>query len=360
MNMLIFTEIERPRIDIELYGTDTHITPINKVRIMNEDSFEQFTLEWLYACKKTKYSSIRRIGGAGDKGRDIIAYYADNSIDYYQCKHYNSALSLSNYYLELGKLCYYTYSREIPMPKEYYIIASNDVGPSFQSIIDTPTELSSKLIENWDTYCKNRITKTKQISLDEPFQNYITSFDFSIVKSYPIAQIIDEYLDTTYGNIRFGGRSFNVPSQLTPKASVEPEEMNYILALFEAYSEEIGTNINTIEELKNYKNYFDHFNRQRKDYYSVETIRRFLRDTATDSRQFDILKDEIYNGIIDVHEQDYENGYKRLIADLQHATVVNTSKCLLDSKLHCIGSNERKGTCHMLVNDNKLKWVDEK
>lgn len=42
--MLILTELEKPYIDIELYGTDTDITPINKVHIMDEDSFEQFTL----------------------------------------------------------------------------------------------------------------------------------------------------------------------------------------------------------------------------------------------------------------------------------------------------------------------------
>lgn len=60
--LLSFCELERPRIDIELYGTDTHIPPIDKVRIMDEHSFEQFTLEWLYGCKKTKYSSIKQFG----------------------------------------------------------------------------------------------------------------------------------------------------------------------------------------------------------------------------------------------------------------------------------------------------------
>ena len=74
-----------------------------------------------------------------------------------------------------------------------------------------------------------------------------------------------------------------------------------------------------IETLKKYNTYFKHLNRQRKDYYCVETIRRFIRDTATDSRQFEVLKEEIYNGIIDVHEQDYENGYKRLVAALKQA-----------------------------------------
>ena len=73
-----------------------------------------------------------------------------------------------------------------------------------------------------------------------------------------------------------------------------------------------------------------------------------------------MLKEEIYNGIIDVHEQDYSTGYKRLVADLQQAAITNTSKSLLDSKLHCIGNCERKGVCHMLVNDCRIKWVKTK
>lgn len=355
--MLTFTEINKPLIDIELFGTDTNIPPIDKVHVMDEDSFEQFTLEWLYGSKKEKYASIKRIGGAGDKGRDIIAYYTDNTVDYYQCKHYNAALTPTEYYLELGKLCYYTYVGEIPIPKEYYIIASNDVGSALQGMIDNPSTLLSNLISNWDKYCKNKITKSKEIELDASLLNYINSFDFSKIKTYPIAQIIDEHLNTIYGPLRFGGRQINLPETVKPSDSVQQEEMPYISALLEAYSDDLKIPIDTTEALKAYDNYFTHLNRQRKDFYTAETIRRFVRDTLTDSKQFDILKEEIYDGIIDTHEQDYDSGYKRLVADLKQATIVNTSKSMLDSKLHCIGSSERKGVCHMLVNDDKLRWV---
>ena len=357
--MLTFTELDKPRIDIELYGTDTYIPPIDKVHVMDEDSFEQFTLEWLYGCKRKKYLSIKRIGGSGDKGRDIIAYYRDGTVDYYQCKHYNTALAPSNYYLEFAKLCYYTYKKDIPKPKEYYIIASNDIGSSLQDLLDNPAKLRSSLISNWDMYCKDKITKTAEVVLDTSFLKYIESFDFSIVKTYPMAQIIDEYLDTIYGNIRFGGRKLNMPDPLVPDDIIECDEMPYISALLDAYSEELHMKINTTEALKAYDFYFEHFNRQRKDYYSIETIRRFVRDTMTNSKQFNVFKEEIYNGIIDTHEQEYGSGYRRLVAVLKQAAVINTTKSMLDSKLHCVGVSERKGACHMLVNDERLKWVKE-
>lgn len=235
--MFSFSEIDKPKIDIELYGTDTNIAPIDKVYIMDEASFEQFTSEWLYGCKKTKYSSIMRIGGAGDKGRDVIAYYKDNSVDYYQCKHYKNSLAPTDFYLELGKLCYYTYKKEIPIPKNYYLIASNDVGTTLQDYINNPSELVSKLFANWDTYCKTKITKTAEIELDKPLKDYINSLDLTIIKTYPMSQVVDDYLFTIYGNIRFGGRRLNLPATLTPNDSIEPNEMTYISALLEAYSD---------------------------------------------------------------------------------------------------------------------------
>ena len=56
--MLTFTEINKPLIDIELFGTDTHIPPIDKVRVMDEDSFEHFTLEWLYLAAITQLIGV--------------------------------------------------------------------------------------------------------------------------------------------------------------------------------------------------------------------------------------------------------------------------------------------------------------
>jgi hypothetical protein len=355
--MLTLTEIEKPKIDIELYGTDTYINPIDKVKVMDEDSFEQFTLEWLYGCKKSSYAFIQRIGGAGDKGRDIIAHYSDGSLDYYQCKHYKNSLAPTDYYLELAKLCYYTFIKQIPIPKNYYIIASNDIGSSLQDLIVNPDSLRKNLKSNWDRYCKSKITKTNELALVDDLLNYVDSFDFSIIDTYPIAKIIDEYLDTVYGKIRFGGRNLELPALLTPSDTLHTDELNYISELLKAYSDELNIEINTIEALEAYRDYFEHLNRQRKDYYSAETIRRFVRDTLTDSQQFEILKTEIYDGVIDTHEQSYDNGYKRLVAVLIQASKTTTSKSLLDSKLHCIGNSERKGVCHMLTNDKKISWV---
>lgn len=74
--MLSFIELNKPHIDLELYGADTNIAPIDKVHIMDEDSFEQFTLEWLFGCKKPNIHLSKELGVLVTKGAMLSAITA--------------------------------------------------------------------------------------------------------------------------------------------------------------------------------------------------------------------------------------------------------------------------------------------
>ena len=52
------------------------------------------------------------------------------------------------------------------------------------------------------------------------------------------------------GNIRFGERRFNLPTTLTPTTLIERDEMPYISALLEAYSDELNISIDTTQSLE--------------------------------------------------------------------------------------------------------------
>ncbi|KJR44365.1 hypothetical protein UF75_5255 [Desulfosporosinus sp. I2] len=225
-------------------------------------------------------------------------------------------------------------------------------------MIENPDELRSELKINWDSYCQNAITKTKKIALNGAFERYVDSFDFSIIHHCPIQSVIDDHIRTIYGNIRFGGVSAKIPDKIDPPKALDSNELIYVTELLKAYAEAIGIEEFPIDVLEKYSRYNQNFARQRKDYYSAETIRRFVRDVFTDSKQFEVLKDETFDGIIEVLESDYSNGFERLNAVVKHASTVSTDKSLLSSKLHCIGNSEKKGVCHMLVNDKRLKWVN--
>jgi hypothetical protein len=98
------------------------IPPLQRVQYFSPDEYEDFISEWAISCAKPIYKDAFRIGSAGDMGRDVIGEYEDGSYDYYQCKRYKKKLAPSQYWLEIGKLCYYTFNNDIPMPKKYYIV----------------------------------------------------------------------------------------------------------------------------------------------------------------------------------------------------------------------------------------------
>jgi len=77
------------------------IPPIERVGTFSPNQFEDFINEWATACLKSRYIWVRKIGGANDKGRDIVAEIADGEYDYYQCKHYEKPIAPSDIWLNL-------------------------------------------------------------------------------------------------------------------------------------------------------------------------------------------------------------------------------------------------------------------
>ena len=57
--MLEFSDLSRPRIDLSMYDGNNSVMPIDRVHIMDEDTFEQFVTEWLYGCKKSQYEVVQ-------------------------------------------------------------------------------------------------------------------------------------------------------------------------------------------------------------------------------------------------------------------------------------------------------------
>lgn len=351
-------ELQTPKIDLNLCTSDRNIPPLDKVFMMDEDSFEDFTVEWLYGCRSSKYNKIVRIGGAGDKGRDAIGYNQDGSCDYYQCKHYDSPLSPSVYDVEFGKLCYYTWNNEIKTPKKYYIVASHNIGSKLLKLIQDPKELKKELIETWDAHCKKNITDTQDIILSEELKKYINEFDFSIVEYIPIEEIINEHIKTVYGKIRFGGQKISQPDKLNVPKNPTEQELPYISALLSAYSDADNKEYKSVKDIFENEKYQNHLNRQRESFYCAETLKRFVRDTCTSEEEYVYLENDIYEGIIDIHEMVYKNGYERLQSDLTQASK-NVSRSILEKNLNWLGPKEKKGICHELANDKKIKWVDE-
>lgn len=151
------------------------------------------------------------------------------------------------------------------------------------------------------------------------------------------------------------------PTVITPPEEIESNEMVYVTELLSAYADAENLDELSKESLPGYPKYKTDFERRRKDYYAAESIRRGSRDIfgETDPDQFSLLKNETYDGIIDVYSNNYPHGFARLNGVMAQAAVIRVDKCLLSRLPDWIGASEKKGVCHILVNEGKIKgWVE--
>lgn len=73
--------------------------------------------------------------------------------------------------------------------------------------------------------------------------------------------------------------------------------------------------------------------------------------------EFDALKVDLYDGICDICASDYADGLLRMRATLSQAAGFPLSGSAIAQFPSMIKAAEKKGLCHMLVNDHKLEWV---
>lgn len=156
------------------------------------------------------------------------------------------------------------------------------------------------------------------------------------------------------GRIYIDGDEIVLPDSLTPPENIEATESVYILELLRAYADAEHAAEFTASNLPD--KYKRHFNEQRQNYYNVEAIRRSVRDTGV-SEQFDYFVDDTYDAVIDVCDQMHANGYERLLKVLQQAANRPKGRSLLETLPNWIGASEKKGACHILVNEGKMTWV---
>lgn len=139
------------------------------------------------------------------------------------------------------------------------------------------------------------------------------------------------------------------------------EELPYVKELLKVYSEKIGVKINSINELNQYKDCLFHFNRQRRSYFSAEAIKRSVRDLFADGQDnFKLIQDEMFSAVEEVYfNVDTKDGYTRLSNVLNMALKANLNSTILLNIRGLITAEERKGICHILVNDGVIhSWVE--
>ena len=138
-------------------------------------------------------------------------------------------------------------------------------------------------------------------------------------------------------------------------------ELDYIRALYETYAQKLKRETFTEEDVPLLpKNYAANYREQRMAYYSAISIERSIRDVFEDGEEeFQRLKNDAWHGINTTYWKEYEDGYARLNAVLEKITSTTLDSSVLCQIRNLIGNLEKKGICHILVNDGVIEsWVN--
>lgn len=330
------------------------IPALDRVKLFSDRQWETFVLEWADSLRQA-YERIERCGGAGDMGRDVIAYVTGGAgvWDNYQCKHYKDPLTPTDIWPELGKLVYYTKRGDYSYPRRYYFVAPQGAGTKLSNLLKRPDDLRADLIKNWEKYCRTAITSTQAVECDAALQAYIDGLDFSIFEAIPPLRIIDGHSRTPWYVARFGGGLPARPLPLAPPPVPDASETGFVRELYSAYRDHLKREVNDAADLSDQQDLREHFQDARLEFYSAESLRTFSRDTLPPG-EFEKLHDEVHSGIKDEIRADHADGYRRVVAVVKTARSLQLTGHALHGRMSV---RDRGGICHQLANDGKVRWV---
>jgi hypothetical protein len=328
-----------------------------QILLYSAGQWELFIQEWAHFCLKKLYKQVQRFSGAGDRGIDVAGFKDAKKLqgiwDNYQCKHYDHPLRPTDAWPELGKILWYTFNKEYKTPRQYYFVAPRGVGTKLAGYLADTAKLKEALIANWDNYVRKNITDKHEVPLEGEFRQYVEAFDFSIFDSTSPLRIVEDHRKCPYHAFRFGGGLPARPASEKPPADIAPEESRYVTQLFRAYSDHTKKAITGIKGLRGSKKLNDHFGRQREAFYHAESLRVFARDTVPPGT-FESLQEDIFSGVIDVHDAEHADGFIRICMVTKAAREIQlTSNALMT----CAKPQDRDGICHQLANEDRLEWT---
>lgn len=352
--------IEAPPRRSDQIAQGPNRSPERQIKLFDDKEWETFVRDWAEALPRELYHTVDATGGAGDQGRDVIAYCeepkADAVWDNFQCKFYPHRLRPTDIWPDIGKLCYYTFIKQYTVPRKYYLTAPCDIGTSVRALIRDPTEFKRQLIEVWGKSIRKEI-RSVATPLEGEFLKYVQGFDLSIVDYMPARRMIDVMRGSPKFFDYFSGRLPDRPAPQRPPTEVDPKrESRYLQQLLNAYSECLNCAIPSLEQIPEGSVHRFHYQRSREHFYSAESLRVFA-ETSVGGATFRALSQEIRDGVLDVALDDHVNGFERVKETLKAARSLQVTANALVAVLSLA---DRSGVCHQLANANELIWVKGK
>lgn len=163
------------------------------------------------------------------------------------------------------------------------------------------------------------------------------------------------------GKVYTGDSVIELSPYLQLIQGVTDDNLAFIDALMEVYSEKENRKVEKSDVSALSSVLKNHYSNQKKAYFSAANLEHRVRESFSDGDvQFGILKEDTFDCIEMVYFDDcYSNGYERLQAVLKQAANATPTKSALYNISGLYGALEKKGLCHIFVNERTIKsWVN--
>jgi len=231
-----------------------------------------------------------------------------------------------------------------------------------KDFVSKQPEVSIQKMRNIEEYTENNY------NIDNSHVSFITNNVFPAQNSdnygedgKPLTPIAPTRYDKERHIIYLGNEEISIPVELESEELLKSDNLPYIDALCEVYAEKLGSVITSknVDDLppKLKKEMDSH----KQAFYGAEYVHHSVREVFPDGeRQFQHLKDDAYQGIEMTYLDDsFSTGYERLKAVLNKVTNTTLTGSNLVNIIGMITNLEKKGICHILVNDDVIKsWVN--
>lgn len=353
------SETTRPLRSNRLVATGGAIQPSSKVLLFTPDQWEEFILaatRQRILPSESKYTTVKRLGGAGDGGRDIEARLGKNLLrdqwDLFQAKHYVRGLTQSDAYPEMAKFFKQLALKTYPRPKTYYWCCPHAIGNELHNIMAAgASSFKAKFIAAWQNESHGMKGKAKELTNE--VMAAINDFDFGQFVECQVHDLLSWHkLDVAAYNEMFGIVAKRAQDNPPPAIPASTEDV-YIAELLSVYTEHQKSPVTLSDVDKG--EYAEHYSAQRQVFYCAEGLQRFSRDIYPNEPEFERLLEMVHAGIRPTIAQlKLKTGMDRLDAAVDKASSLQVQESRLAPQLR---GGDLPGTCHHLVNEGKFTWV---
>jgi hypothetical protein len=324
---------------------------------MDDAELEQFCRQWVER-KAGDYVEVKRFGGAGDKGRDVVGFCSParhaGGWDNYQCKQYRDKLGKGKGILALAKVLYWASQGHFTPPRRFIFVAPKGLNSTLLMLINQPEAFKAELIASWNLYCAKTIVQNKEIKLHGDVLDTVNDFDFTAISYVDVDDMLADPAEKPLLFELFGEDPGDFPKGTVP-VDVQAHELVYMDALLGAYNDREGGLFSNHKEVFDHDEHGEDLRLHRTRFYEAEGFQKFYRDN-TSPETIARFRDDIRLGIHDTLKKPAPDELERVEAAMSQAANLQPGGPLARYAYIPV----KQGICHHLVNDGVIHWKKSK